>query len=348
MHKKHSFTSILLAGLALLFVGISCQVFGGAANTAGGTPAGKTISPSATRPAATSQPPKSDEATQAPEAPAGESPNTQPPAESLSDTGPCGEATCIVEGSFVLDRPVGANGRNTIDPSIRFGEYRRQTKDANHGVSLLNSTGIPVVAAADGEVVVAGDDSQKNYGPKRGYYGNLVILQHSLPGQDQPVYTLYSHLSQVEVNKGDQVTAGQEIGQVGMTGSVSGSTLHFEVRLGANEYSSARNPELWFKPLPDENGQPNGALVGRIMDPNGKLVPMANIVVEPLGGGGRNTYLQTYTDQRLWGLAPWYESFGVGDLPAGDYKISYWLNGYQQRVVTIESGKVTVVVFKTQ
>jgi murein DD-endopeptidase MepM/ murein hydrolase activator NlpD len=344
MNKKPAYYSIILASLALLVAGMSCSLFSGPATTVG-TPAAQ--------PNSTDQlsKPESTEPTQAPQAspaPSGESPNAQPPSESLSFTGPCGEEVCVEEGAFVLDRPVGANGRNTIDPSNRFGEYLRQSKDANHGVSLLNSTGIPVVAAADGEVVVAGDDSNNSYGPKRGYYGNLVVVQHNLPGQDESVYTLYAHLSQIEVKKGDQVSAGQEIGQVGMTGSVNGSTLHFEVRVGNNDYTAARNPELWFKPLADETGQQNGALVGRLMNAEGELITMNNIVVEPLGGGGKNTYIQTYTEKRLWGQAPWYESFSLGDLPPGEYKISFLFNGYQQRVVTIEAGKVTVLVIKVE
>ena len=81
-----------------------------------------------------------------------------------------------------------------------------------------------MVAAADGVVVVAGDDLNIPYGPRVNYYGNLVILEHDLPGYPDPVFTLYSQLSEVLVQEGDAVAGGGEIGLVGMSGVVPGST----------------------------------------------------------------------------------------------------------------------------
>jgi murein DD-endopeptidase MepM/ murein hydrolase activator NlpD len=265
----------------------------------------------------------------------------------------CGDETCTYAGSFLLARPVAPPGRTVIDVSDRFGSYQRRTRAANHGVSFLNSSGTPVLAAAGGVVVVAGDDSQVNYGLRPNTYGSLVVIKHELPGVSEPVFTLYAHLSQVFVNVDDPVQAGQEIGLVGMSGSVRGSTLDFEVRLGENTYASVRNPELWLAPLTDEAGGPLGTLAGRILDSQGAPLAVSNILVEQLSDSGGpavdQVYLKTYSDRGLAGLSPWEESFAAGDLPPGSYQISFWHNNdLQQRVVEILPGQLTFVTFQIQ
>jgi murein DD-endopeptidase MepM/ murein hydrolase activator NlpD len=253
----------------------------------------------------------------------------------------------VRDGSFLLARPIGPDGRDTIVTAKRFGEYHQATKDALTSVYFLNSTGTPVLAAADGEVTVAGDDSLMPYGPVKGMYGNLVILEHRLSGLTEPLYTLYGHLSQISVAVGDNVTAGQAIGLVGSSGSATGSTLLFEVRLGENNPTQARNPELWLKPLEGEDGKTLGALAGQIVDPDGDFIHVTNIVVEQLAGPGLpivdQFYLQTYSATRLRGLSPWEESFAIGDLPAGDYQISFMQDVIRQQIVTVKPGKLTLV-----
>jgi murein DD-endopeptidase MepM/ murein hydrolase activator NlpD len=84
------------------------------------------------------------------------------------------------------------------------------------GVDLAARTGTPVSAARAGTVSHAGPG---------GTYGNLVIVQH-----EDGFETRYAHLSAVTVQKGDRVTAGQEVGKVGSTGYSKGPHLHFELR----------------------------------------------------------------------------------------------------------------------
>jgi murein DD-endopeptidase MepM/ murein hydrolase activator NlpD len=90
---------------------------------------------------------------------------------------------------------------------------------AHEGIDLPAPTGTPVVAAADGEVVYAGDGI-------RGY-GNLVVLQH--PGD---LLTVYAHNSAIFVTQGQVVRAGDRVAAVGQTGRATGPHLHFEVRQG--------------------------------------------------------------------------------------------------------------------
>ena len=275
---------------------------------------------------------------------------TQEPEPAKEEPQSCEEDVCVSSGTFLLARPIGSTGRNTIDPSYRYGDYRQAAQLTHRGVDFLNSTGTPVLAAADGEVVVASDDLNIPYGPGKNYYGNLIILGHDLPGYSEPIFTLYAHLSEVMVEVGDSVSSGDEIGLVGMSGVVPGSTLHFEVRVGENSYQNVRNPELWLELLSDENDQTLGSLAGRVLDEKGNYQQVPNIVIEQLAGPGLPAidqfYLKTYEKKELLGQSPWNESFALSDLPPGGYQITFMLNGLQQQEVEVESGKLTLVTFE--
>lgn len=97
-----------------------------------------------------------------------------------------------------------------------------------------------MLAAADGQVVFAGDDGQTLLAWVPAFYGNVIVLEHLLAGEK--LYTLYGHLSRVGVSIGQAVKTGEPIGEVGASGTAIGSHLHFEVRRGANDYFSTRNP----------------------------------------------------------------------------------------------------------
>lgn len=44
------------------------------------------------------------------------------------------------------------------------------------------------------------------------------------------VITLYAHCHKIYVKEGDEIVQGQELGEVGATGNVTGPHLHFEIR----------------------------------------------------------------------------------------------------------------------
>jgi len=283
------------------------------------------------------------------EAPAPTEVPPQEPEQPPMDFSACTEEVCVESGSFLLLRPIAPPGRQTIDPSFRYGDYRQSTQLTHRGVDFLNSSGTSVVAAADGVVVIAGDDLNYPYGPRKDYYGNLVVLEHNLPGMGDLLFTLYSQLSEVLVEEGQSVAAGEEIALVGMSGVVPGSTLHFEVRLGENSYQNARNPELWLQLMSDERDQSLGALAGSVINEQGVNEPVENIVLEQLAGPGLPAidqfYLTTYEKKELRGQGPWNESFALSDLPAGEYQITFMLNGLQQMVVEVEPGMLTLANF---
>jgi murein DD-endopeptidase MepM/ murein hydrolase activator NlpD len=90
----------------------------------------------------------------------------------------------------------------------------------NHeGIDMAAPIGTPVLAAAAGDVIYAGDHV-------RGY-GNMVVVKH-----EGDVVTVYAHNSLLLVHTGDRVTVGQEIARVGDTGRSTAPHLHFEVRRG--------------------------------------------------------------------------------------------------------------------
>jgi murein DD-endopeptidase MepM/ murein hydrolase activator NlpD len=262
---------------------------------------------------------------------------------------PCPPDLCIYTGRLHFARPIGPEGRQTVDLSYPFASTQDGTRDVHHGVEFLNGHGTPVLAAADGVVVVAGDDREVFYGPYSYFYGNLVVLQHDLPEMDQPVYTLYGHLSELLVEVGDTVQAGQEIGRVGMSGVATGSHLHFEVRVGENSYQNSRNPVLWLIPLKAENGDLRGALAGRVLTPQDQWIDIPNIVIEHLPAPDQppvaTYYTRTYEEKSLAGLPPYEESFAMGDLQPGWYRIRFVQFGFQERIVQVLPGQLTLVTF---
>lgn len=284
---------------------------------------------------------------------------------------PCPPDLCIYEGLLALRRPILAPGNDTVDVTYRFGSTQGGLRDPHHGVEFLNGFGTPVVAAGDGVVVVAGDDRDPTsphgtwpitfYGPYSYFYGNLVVIEHELsamagegvPDIPRPLYTLYAHLSEVSVAVGDTVQAGQEIGKVGLSGVAEGSHLHFEVRLGENSYANSRNPELWLAPHADENGQPLGALAGRFIDSYGENLEKSDIVLQhlpegPEGPSDLQITLMSYEEPALIGQPPWGESFAIGDIPAGWYRITFPHFGLQEQLVQVFSGQLTVVTFRVE
>ena len=111
-----------------------------------------------------------------------------------------------------------------------FGE--RRGRGRHPGVDIDGSTGDPVSAAGAGIVRVAGRAPAGYSG-----YGLMVVVDHG-----GGVETLYAHLSRINVGAGELLSAGDRIGAIGTTGSVTGSHLHFEVRIGGRQV----DPKPWL------------------------------------------------------------------------------------------------------
>ena len=87
----------------------------------------------------------------------------------------------------------------------------------NHnGVDLMVDEGTPILAYAAGEVDYVGESEA---------YGLYLQLKHA-----DGLTTFYAHCKNISVKKGQQVSVGEKIGEVGATGNVTGAHLHFEMR----------------------------------------------------------------------------------------------------------------------
>lgn len=83
-----------------------------------------------------------------------------------------------------------------------------------------------ITAHSDGEVVWIQEYNINNkLATGNTTYGNAVKIKHN-----NGMYTLYAHLSRINVKKGSKVLKGQTIGYMGNTGRSYGAHLHFELR----------------------------------------------------------------------------------------------------------------------
>ena len=101
------------------------------------------------------------------------------------------------------------------------------------GLDFKGPIGTPILAAADGKVTFAGNQSG---------YGKCIEITHA-----NGLVTRYAHLSGYTVSLGQQVSRGIQIGRMGSTGRSTGSHLHFEVRLNGQ----AVNPRKFLETNPD-------------------------------------------------------------------------------------------------
>ena len=261
----------------------------------------------------------------------------------------CRQGVCIYPSHFLLSRPIGGSYRDTIDPTYRYGSTQDGLRETHHGVEFVNSQGTPVLAAADGLVVVAGNDNNTIYSNWSYFYGNLVILKHTFPSINQPLFTLYGHLSKISVRVGQSIQRGEQVGLVGSTGTAVGSHLHFEVRLGKNDYAHTRNPDLWLEPHNNSDGQENGLIAGRIIDEFGDSIHIPDVVIKRLseynGQKIETYYIETYADSTVNGDNQLKENFALGDLPPGNYRVSFVARGLQKYDVIVQPGKISMIVF---
>ena len=114
-----------------------------------------------------------------------------------------------------------------------FGKRRvlnGQAHSPHAGLDMPAKTGTPIHASQSGRVVLADNLF---------FSGNTVILDHGLG-----LFTLYGHLSSIDVKAGDSIKQRQIIGKTGETGLAAGDHLHFGVYL----HGVAVLPVEWWDP----------------------------------------------------------------------------------------------------
>ncbi len=134
--------------------------------------------------------------------------------------------------------PVRGARRTSLFADRRLYSYADggSSRSLHNGIDLAVPEGTPVVSCGAGRVVLAGP---------RIMSGNSVVIEH-LPG----VFSLYFHLYDIAVQRGQRVFQGQRIGSVGMTGLATGPHLHWEIRVGG----VAVDPDLFVnEPIIDKS-----------------------------------------------------------------------------------------------
>ncbi len=114
-----------------------------------------------------------------------------------------------------------------------FG-YRRDPfgrgREFHSGIDIANNSGVKIKAAGGGIVTYAGYN---------GGYGNFIIIKHGYGYE-----SLYAHNRKLLVKRGDQVSKGDIIAEMGSTGRSTGPHLHFEVHFqgrAVNPYTVLNN-----------------------------------------------------------------------------------------------------------
>lgn len=118
-------------------------------------------------------------------------------------------------GTNIFTWPLSVQGSITSKFGVRTDPISGEVK-SHGGTDIAAPTGTPILAAADGTVVIASYNE--------GGYGFYVKIKHN-----NTFSTLYGHCSVLNVSTGQTVKQGQKIAEVGSTGYSTGPHCHFEV-----------------------------------------------------------------------------------------------------------------------
>jgi murein DD-endopeptidase MepM/ murein hydrolase activator NlpD len=254
----------------------------------------------------------------------------------------------IAETHFWMSKPLPPGiGRILTNQLFPYGWDENGRLLLHTGVDTAEDLGTPVLAVADGTVVVAQSDYSAWYGWRCDWYGHLVVIELDERWQDQPVYALYGHILNLQVEAGERVNRGQQVAEVGIGGAATHPHLHFEVRVGENEFADTRNPILWLDPGPDR-----GVIVGRLVDPEGR--PWQGVPLALVSEDNPNEIFPAWSylgdPQKLANPDEgWAENFVFSDVKAGNYQVFTQIQGVDYTMlVEVIPGEVTMVEIETE
>jgi len=147
-----------------------------------------------------------------------------------------GEESARLKALWNVSTPQRMWGKSFVKPAVGpngspFGlrrVFNGKPRNPHSGIDIKAPNGSDVLAANVGKVVLAADLF---------FTGNTVVVDHGLG-----LYTVYAHLSRIEVAEGDEVDRSQLLGRVGATGRVTGPHLHWAVKLGGARVDPAMLP----------------------------------------------------------------------------------------------------------
>ena len=152
-----------------------------------------------------------------PEAPAAEGETVaSQPLVSFNSAGPAN----VTFSQQILGFDYTTPAQGTLTSTFGYREHPIQGEELFHyGLDIANAEGTDICAFADGTVKATGESSS---------FGNYLMVTHK-----NGYTTLYGHCSKVVVTSGETVKMGQKIAEMGSTGNVTGTHLHFELMDGA-------------------------------------------------------------------------------------------------------------------
>lgn len=131
----------------------------------------------------------------------------------------CSQRSKVFGNAFCITQYFGNTPFSTANPQVYNGQ-------GHDGVDIGAPIGTPIEAALSGTVLATGntDLAHDSKGDQCYSFGKWIMLTHN-----NGINTMYAHLSEIDVSKGQPVQTGQVIGLSGMTGYATGPHLHFGV-----------------------------------------------------------------------------------------------------------------------
>jgi murein DD-endopeptidase MepM/ murein hydrolase activator NlpD len=245
---------------------------------------------------------------------------------------------------------------NNAPPYDPYSHYDHGTWDNTWAIDISMPVGTDILSPADGRVVYVDNDPA-------GGGGKELAIEHTGP-TGKTYTTVYLHLSQILVEKNQEVKQGQIIAKSGDTGNVTGPHLHFHLWSGEGRCDLHTMPieRLLLKGPNDDNFREYNAKKGDLDNSKveGKLFESDNIPISTTGTIQGN--VKDTNNQPIQGVTVSVEGtslqattnsqgyYQIADVPAGTRTVTASKTGYnsQSKTVNVVAGQTITVDFQLE